>query len=114
MVNHLPTVQKTQVQSLGWEDPLEKKMATHLKIFLLPGKSHGWRSLVGYSPWGHKELDMTKRLHVTLYTCTFFFQNRGGLHNFPPIWLCTDFFMQIENGKKHGKEKSVFLTLPLR
>ena len=27
---------------------------------LLPGKSHGWRSLVGYSPWGRKELDMTK------------------------------------------------------
>ena len=27
---------------------------------LLPGKSHGWRSLVGYSPWGHKESDTTK------------------------------------------------------
>ena len=30
---------------------------------LLPGKSHGWRILVGYSPWGRKELDMTERLH---------------------------------------------------
>ena len=30
---------------------------------LLPGKSHGQRSVVGYSPWGHKELDMTERLH---------------------------------------------------
>ena len=30
---------------------------------LLPGKSHGWRSLVGYSPWGRKESDMTERLH---------------------------------------------------
>ena len=29
----------------------------------LPGKSHGWRSLVGYRPWGHKELDMTEQLH---------------------------------------------------
>ena len=27
----------------------------------LPGKSHGWRSLVGYSPWGHRESDMTER-----------------------------------------------------
>ena len=27
---------------------------------LLPGKSHGWRSLVGYSPWGRKELDTTE------------------------------------------------------
>ena len=31
---------------------------------LLPGKSHGWRSLVGYSPWGRKESDTTDRLHV--------------------------------------------------
>ena len=30
---------------------------------LLPGKSHGWRSLVGCSPWGHKESDTTERLH---------------------------------------------------
>ena len=29
----------------------------------LPGESHGWRSLVGYSPWGRKESDMTERLH---------------------------------------------------
>ena len=29
----------------------------------LPGESHGWRSLVGYSPWGRKELDTTERLH---------------------------------------------------
>ena len=29
----------------------------------LPGKSHGWRSLVGNSPWGHKELDTTEWLH---------------------------------------------------
>ena len=30
---------------------------------LLPGKSHGWRSLVGFSPWGCEESDMTERLH---------------------------------------------------
>ena len=40
---------------------------------LLPGKSHGWRSLVGYSPWGRKESDMTERLHFHFvkkqYTC---------------------------------------------
>ena len=29
MVKHLPTMQETQVRSLGWEDPLEKEMATH-------------------------------------------------------------------------------------
>ena len=32
---------------------------------LLPVKSHGWRNLVGYSPWGCKESDMTERLHFT-------------------------------------------------
>ena len=32
---------------------------------LLPGKSHGQRSLVGYSPWGRKESDTTERLHFT-------------------------------------------------
>ena len=35
----------------------------HPTPVLLPGKSHGWRSLVGCSPWGRKELDTTKRLH---------------------------------------------------
>ena len=57
MVNLLPTMQETWFQSLGQEDPLEKEMATHSS--LLPGKSHGQRSMVGYSPWGRKELDMT-------------------------------------------------------
>ena len=33
---------------------------------LLPGKSRGQRSLVGYSPWGHKESDTTERLHFTV------------------------------------------------
>ena len=33
---------------------------------LLPGKSHGWRSLVGCSPWGHKESNTTERLHFHL------------------------------------------------
>ena len=32
---------------------------------LLPGKSHGQRSLVGYSPWGCKESDTTEQLHFT-------------------------------------------------
>ena len=43
---------------MGQEDPLEKGIAT-TPIFL-PGKSQGQRSLVDYSPQGHKELDMTE------------------------------------------------------
>jgi len=47
-----------QVQSLDGEDPQEEEMATHSSI--LPGESHGQRNLVGYSPWGHKESDITE------------------------------------------------------
>ena len=36
----------------------------HPTPVLLPGESHGWRSLAGYSPWGHEESDMTERLHL--------------------------------------------------
>ena len=60
MVKNLPAMWETQVRSLGWEDPLEEEMATH-SVFL-PGKSHGQTSLVGYSPWGHKEVDITEQL----------------------------------------------------
>ena len=35
----------------------------HPSPVLLPGRSHGWRSLVGCSPWGRKESDTTERLH---------------------------------------------------
>ena len=38
MAKHLPTMQETGVQSLGWEDPLEKEMATHSSI--LPWENH--------------------------------------------------------------------------
>ena len=51
------------VRSLGREDPLEKKMATHSNA--LAWKIPWMRSLVGYSPWGRKESDTTERLHFT-------------------------------------------------
>ena len=49
---------KTQDQSLGWEDSLEKEL-TAAPVFL-PGKSHGHMSLKVYSPWGCKEMDTTE------------------------------------------------------
>ena len=60
MIKKSPSMQETWVRSLGWEDPLEKDTATH-SVFL-PEESHGQRSLVGYSPWGCKELVTTKGL----------------------------------------------------
>ena len=46
-IKNLPAMQETQLQSLGWEDLLEKGMATHSGIL---AEFHGQRSLVGYSP----------------------------------------------------------------
>ena len=58
MVKYLPEMQETWVQSLDQEDLLEKGMAAHSSIL-------AWRiprteEPGGYSPWGHKELDVTK------------------------------------------------------
>ena len=53
MVNHLPAVQETWIQSLDQEDPLEEELQPAPGF--LSGKSHGQRSLVG-----HKESDMTE------------------------------------------------------
>ena len=54
-------MRETWVQSLGWEDPLEKEMATHSSIL-------AWRipwteELGGLQSTGRKELDMTEQLH---------------------------------------------------
>ena len=57
VVKTLPAKQETWIQSLGWDDPLEKEMATH--SILLAWEIPGQRSLAGYSPWGCKRSDMT-------------------------------------------------------
>ena len=62
MVKNLPVNADPRVQSLGREDPPEKEMTTHSSI--LSRESHAQRSLPGYSPYGHKELDMTEKLSI--------------------------------------------------
>ena len=42
---------------------VKRRRQWHPTPVLLPGKSHGWRSLVDCSPWGREELDTTERLH---------------------------------------------------
>ena len=54
----MQVMQEMQVQTLGWENPLEE--AWQPTPVFLPGESHGQRSLVGSSPYGHKELDTTE------------------------------------------------------
>ena len=56
MVKNPPAMQETWVQSLGWEDPLEKGMATHSSILAwrIPWtEEHGWLQSVGSQRVGH-------------------------------------------------------------
>ena len=57
-------------------DPWVRKIPWRRKwqptpVLLLPGKFHGWRSLVGYSPWECKESDKTERLHFLSFFLFF-------------------------------------------
>ena len=71
MVKNLPTVWETWVRSLGQEVPWRRAWQTS-PVFL-PGKSHGQRSLAGYSPWGSKESDTTEELSPSFTSFILFF-----------------------------------------
>ena len=92
MVKNSPAMQETQVWSLGQEDPLEKRMATHSSI-LAWREFHGQRSLVGYrSPrgaWGRKESDMTEWL--THIPCRLARASPSALNVLPAVstWIST-------------------------
>ena len=87
-VNPLSAMRDTSVRSLGQEDPLEKKWQP--TSVLLPGKFHGWRSLiakrslVGYNPRCHKELDTTQRLHFH-FPAIIILCNWHGLNDSVPV-----------------------------
>ena len=65
--------------------PLEEEMAT-TPVFL-PKKSHGPRTLVHYSPWGHGELDMTKQLSTHL--------NKAAMHIHTEAFLSVHDFISV-------------------
>ena len=62
-IKNLPAIPETQFRSLGWEDALEKEMATHSSILAwrIPGAGQPGGL---HSPWGPKELDMTEWLQL--------------------------------------------------
>ena len=68
MVKHPPAVHETGVWSLSGKIPWRREWLP-TPVFL-PGKSQGQRSLLGYSPWGHKESDMTERLTLSFFIHT--------------------------------------------
>ena len=57
------TVQKHQFFATSALSFLYQRRQWHLNPILLPGKPHGWRSLVGCNPWGCEESDMTEQFH---------------------------------------------------
>ena len=63
MVKNLPSVQETQVRSLGWDDPLDKKETTYSSMLAweMP-----WTEKPSRGPWTHKELDTAERLTLSL------------------------------------------------
>ena len=72
LVKNLPATLETWIQSLGWEDPLERGKATHSSIL-------AWRIPWSVQSMGHKELDMTERLplhsYLTFHIFIFLFPN---------------------------------------
>ena len=66
MVNSLPAMRETWVGKIPW-----RREGQPTPVFL-PGEFHGQKSLVNYSPWGLKELDMTELLtHTHTHTHTY-------------------------------------------
>ena len=61
MVKRLPTMWETRFNP--WVGKILWRRKWQPTPVLLPGKSHGQRSMVGCSPWGRKELDTTEQLH---------------------------------------------------
>ena len=66
---HIPShkVSVTYFTFMLWYYLTSRRRQRHPTPVLLPGKSHGQRSLVGFSPWGHEELDTTEWLHFHLH-----------------------------------------------
>ena len=80
MVKNLPAMQETQAWSLGWENTQRREWEPTL-VFL-SGEFHGQGSLVGCSPWGGKESDMTERLTLSLSL----FHGQGEPRNFVGVF----------------------------
>ena len=77
MVKNLPALWKTWVQSLGWEDPLEKETTTHSSIL-------AWRVLWAEEPGRLQSMECT---HIYTYTYIYYFQGTSfiylGVHSQP-------------------------------
>ena len=63
-----------------WVRKIPWRRKWQLTSVFLPGKFHGWRNIVGYSPWSRKELDMTEQLYLLSFSSYI-------LHHYLLTWI---------------------------
>ena len=89
-------MQEMQVGSLGHEDPWKRKWQP-TPVFLT-GKSHGQRSLKGYSPWSCKESDKTEPLNI-------------GFSDFKFMWSLNGSRYKMEHGSRYKNDIFLYKSL---
>ena len=120
LLKNLPAMQETQVQSLGWVNPLEKEIATSSSVL-------AWRipwaeERVGYiySPWGRKESDTTEQLSLSLsvdgWGCvpSLFFDLRPNYGEGDAPWLPGQLYSEPHAFTEHSQESLAQSVVDLR
>ena len=112
LVKNMPAIQEIWVWFLGWEMPWRSKWLP-TPVFL-PGESHRQRSLVCYSPGGHKQLDTTELLstqHSTWLYCESIWQfdlvlgkRQDGMEQYTGGWMLIP---KIWNGAEMGQALTI-------
>ena len=112
-VKKLSTMWETWVQSPSWEDPRRREWQPTPVFF--PEEFHGQRSLVSYSPWGHKELDMAEQLtHTHIHTWQFYSQIFKESPYFSPQWLYPFIFLPtVQEGSLFSTSSSSIYCLQI-
>ena len=96
MVKNLPAIHETWVHPWVTKIPWRRKWQP--TAVFLPGEFHGQRSLVGYSPWGHKELDTERLSYIDsllsfLLSSSFFFRLPSISFSLLLVWSLTNVYL---------------------
>ena len=111
MVEDLPAMPQTWVWSLGLEDPWRREWQP-TPVFL-PGEFHGQRSLVDYSPQGHKELNTTEQLMLSLLRTSSVQFTSVAQSLFAMPWTAAgQISLSITNSQSSPKSMSIESVMP--
>ena len=106
-------MKETQVWSLGWEDPLEKGMATYSCLENPMDR--------GYSLWCHKESDITERPTLSLYYVKYFYyesNRKANLYYFrQKMWIYEDIrvsLWELRSENTYGSQEGTITDWPLK